>query len=99
SKPPGDLRHPDTLVFTEEDFARYPKQELLRIGLQYALARSSFFFVGYSASDPDLMRELQWIFDHIGGGTRHFLLTDTVEPYRRRQLETKGVAVIAVGNY
>lgn len=95
----GDLNEPDTLVFTTDDFSRYPKDELIAVTLQASLTRRSFLFVGYSANDSDIIRELQWVTDRIGGPPRHFLITDVVDKPRRRHLASQGVRVIALGTY
>lgn len=95
----GDLGEPDTVVFTIDDFARYPKDELLAVTLKASLARRSFLFVGYSANDSDIIRELQWVTDRIGGPPRHFLITDVVDNPRQRHLADQGVRVIALGTY
>jgi hypothetical protein len=50
----GDLAQPDTLVFTEEDYRQYPRDEILSTDLRALMVRKSFFFIGYSADDQNL---------------------------------------------
>lgn len=96
----GDFDAPDTLVFTEEDFARYPQEELIQSSIQALLAQRSFVFVGYSANDPDVNREIHWVATRLAGNSRpHYLITAHVPPYRRAQLRALGVLAIDVGDF
>lgn len=96
----GDLAQPDTLVFAEDDYWGYPRDEILSTHLRSLLSRKSFFFVGYSAGDQNLRREIQWVVDRLEGGSRsHFLLTDQIEDWRRRQFAGQNIQVIALGDY
>jgi hypothetical protein len=87
------------LFHIKRDTTRYPEQELFEVTLRASLARSSFLFLGYSANDSDIIRELQWVTDRSGGSPRHFLVTDVVDGPRRRQLAVQGVRVIALRTY
>lgn len=65
----GDLDHPDSVVFTEEDYRRRTGQSdcFLDIRLRSDLLGRQLLFLGYSFRDPNIQqmfRELQ----HIAGG-------------------------------
>jgi hypothetical protein len=57
--------------------------------------------VGYSASDENLRREIQWVVDRLEGRSRpHFLVTDHIEDWRRRQFAAEqNIQVIELGDY
>src|SRR5262249_41736112 len=50
----GDLRKPDSLIFSKKDYRHYPKDDILSLHLKDKLVRNSFLFIGYSAGDANL---------------------------------------------
>jgi NAD-dependent SIR2 family protein deacetylase len=77
----GDLKQPDSLVISGQDYERYPqqKQELINNELRSLAAKHSFLFVGYSVSDTDLKPQLRRVLDAQGDLARHhYLVVDTI---------------------
>ncbi len=97
----GDLKNPDSLVFSKKDYRHYPKDQLLSQHLRDSLVRNSFLFIGYSAGDANLAAELDRVFDLLDGKTHeHFLVTDTIPDWRRNELfRDHNMRVIELKNY
>ncbi|MCY4387187.1 MAG: SIR2 family protein [Desulfurellaceae bacterium] len=100
-KPHGDFKHPDSLVFSRRDYARYPQHRAINATLCSWVARYSFLFVGYSLSDPDLEHQLQGILDAQGDLARtHYILIDSTAHQRRNALlRLRNIHVIELGSY
>ena len=100
-KPHGDFKHPDSLVFSRRDYARYPQHKAINATLFSWVARYSFLFVGYSLSDPDLEYQLQSILDAQGDLARtHYILIDSIGHQRRNALlRLRNIQVIKLGSY
>ena len=100
-KPHGDLEQPDSIIFTQRDYDRYPTQELVNMALCTLAAQYPFLFVGYGLNDPDLKQQLQRVLDAQKRLARsHYLILDKVSNIKRRTLlEEKQVKVLALGSY
>ena len=100
-KPHGDFKHPDSLVFSRRDYARYPQHKAINATLCSWVARYSFLFVGYSLSDPDLEHQLQGTLDAQGDLARtHYILIDSTDHQRRNALlRLRNIQVIELGSY
>lgn len=100
-KPHGDFKHPDSLVFSRRDYARYPQHETINATLCSWAALYSFLFVGYSLSDPDLEHQFQGILDAQGDLARtHYILIDRTDYQRRNALSRlRNIQVIELGSY
>ena len=100
-KPHGDLERPDSIIFTQRDYDRYPTQELVNMDICTLAAQYPFLFVGYGLNDPDLKQQLQRVLDAQKRLARpHYLILDKVSGIKRRTLlEEKQVKVIALDSY
>ncbi len=100
-KPHGDLRQPDSLIFTRNDYASYPRQKMVNDELCLLAGKHSFFFVGYSLGDPDLEHQLQWILDAQGNLARsHYLVVDKINPLRRHAFrDQRKIQTIEIESY
>ncbi|MDI6872071.1 MAG: SIR2 family protein [Bacillota bacterium] len=96
----GDLSQPDTLILTQDDYAEYPKDQVLNVEFLHALVTSPVLFVGYSAADENLAHEMKWIHRQVGGHLKpYFLVTETIEDWRRRVFEGRNIKTIQLSDY
>lgn len=99
----GDISQPDTLVFTEQDYVRYPndEQSLYRADLATTIARCSLLFVGYALADYNLLQVIQWVQDRLGSRRRqHYFVVDAADTWKRREFEEQyNILIIAIGDY
>src|SRR5207245_1082131 len=73
---------------------------VLQTMLKERLSRYSFLFVGYSANDSDISREIEWILKQVGPATKpRFLIATSIEAWRRQELSDQGVRVIVIRDY
>lgn len=91
----GTYRDPANIVLTDEDYEkRYSAHDGSARKLFALFATQRVVFLGFSLSDPDLMRVLQQIKANLGpGGAAHLALLPSPEasmrPYLRRRLRGK----------
>lgn len=62
----GDLHHPNSLIITEEDYAKFRDQRRLMFhAVANLILNHSLLFVGYSIDDPDFQQIWSFIDDQL----------------------------------
>jgi hypothetical protein len=100
----GDIRHPEKMVFKEDDYLHYSQtHRLMETFLKSLLIDHVFLFVGYSLNDYNLKTFVSWI-DYIAEEMRvkremhrnYFLSSShhAGKDYLRKYYEEKGLEVI-----
>lgn len=100
----GDIRHPDKLVFKEDDYLQYSEtHRLMETFLKSLLIDHVFLFVGYSLNDYNLKTFVSWI-DYIAKEMkvkqemhRNYFLSSSHhagKDYLQKYYEGKGLEVI-----
>jgi hypothetical protein len=100
----GDIRHPEKMVFKEDDYLHYSQtHRLMETFLKSLLIDHVFLFVGYSLNDYNLKTFVSWI-DYIAEEMRvkremhrnYFLSSShhAGKDYLRKYYEGKGLEVI-----
>ncbi len=92
----GDLRHPNRLVVTEEDYdgflAKYP---LLATYLSNLLITKTAVLIGYSLDDPDFRQLWQVVTSRLGKSKRPaYAITVGAKPGDVARFDRRGVKVI-----
>lgn len=96
----GDLGKLNSFVFTQTDYDRYPRHELVNNELLSLAAKYSFLFVGYSATDPNLERQFRKVLDAQGEMARfHYLVIDEIPDSQRQELLRRKIRTISIGSY
>lgn len=100
----GDIRHPEKLVFKEDDYLHYSHtHRLMETFLKSLLIDHVFLFVGYSLNDYNLKTFVSWI-EYIAEEMhvkkkmhRNYFLSSSLHAgrdYLRKYYEGKGLEVI-----
>ncbi len=63
----GDLSTPDRIVITQRDYSRVPLNDGLRTELRSLILTSHLVFVGYALGDSDLLFQIEFSRDLLGG--------------------------------
>jgi hypothetical protein len=89
----GDLRHPDNLVVTEEDYDGFIRRNpLLTTYLSWWLLTREPIFVGYSLDDADFREVLVLLRERLGRMTRPSWVILATDPHNEaRKFERRGV--------
>lgn len=96
----GSLGSGSPLVFTEEDFRKYPTLHAPFVNLaQQSMMENVFCLVGFSGDDPNFLHWSGWVRDHLGAYAPRIYLVGWLDlsPPKRRMLEQRGVTPIDIG--
>jgi hypothetical protein len=94
----GDLRHPDNLVMTEEDYDGFIRRNpLLATYLSWWLLTREPIFIGYSLDDADLREVLLLLRERLGRMSRpSWVILATDRHNEARKFERRGVRPIVL---
>jgi hypothetical protein len=99
----GDADRPATCVLSSEGYAALLHgNPAWQQGMRQLIGQRRLLFVGYSASDPDvvdLLAEWQAVFAPHGDAPRHFLFDAQVASLKKSKLRRLGVEVIETGDH
>lgn len=82
------------LIFTEEDYRKYPVQFAYFVNMvQQSLMENLFCLVGFSGDDPNFLHWSGWVRDNLGSAAPKIYLVGWLDlaPVQRRVLEERGV--------
>jgi hypothetical protein len=96
----GDLRHPDNLVMTEEDYDGFVRRNpLLATYLSWWLLTKEPVFFGYSLDDADLRELLGLLRERLGRMTRPaWAILATDKHHEARKFERRGVRPVVLSS-
>lgn len=93
----GSLPAQFPLVFTEEDYRRYPSEFAAFVNtVQQAMLETVLVLVGFSGDDPNFQRWLGWVRDNLRDSAPKIYLAGWLDlpDHRRRTLEGQNVVPI-----
>ena len=93
----GSLPAQFPLVFTEEDYRRYPSKFAAFVNtVQQAMLETVLVLVGFSGDDPNFQRWLGWVRDNLRGSAPKIYLAGWLDlpDHERRRLEGQNVVPI-----
>ena len=93
----GSLPAQFPLVFTEEDYRRYPSRFAAFVNtVQQAMLETVLVLVGFSGDDPNFQRWLGWVRDNLRDSAPKIFLAGWLDlpDHRRRRLEGQNVVPI-----
>ena len=85
------------LIFTEEDYRKYPTKFAPFVNtVQQAMMETVFCLIGFSGDDPNFLQWAGWVRDNLGDAAPKIYLAGWLElsPHRRRMLEDRNVVPI-----
>lgn len=93
----GSLPYLSELVFTEEDYRKYPRDSSTLVNMvQQSLMENIFCLIGFSSNDPNFLAWRGWVRDNLGNNTPSIYLVglfDYSNP-ERKILENNYIKVI-----
>lgn len=84
----GDIKNPDSIIITEEDYRRYPAQHQAMIAhIQHTIMLETLVLIGFSGNDPNFIQWLGWVKDALNTKQRKVYLL-TVGEVSRSMIKT-----------
>lgn len=93
----GTIGLDSRLVFTQEDYRRYPATHAAFVNFaRQVFIENELCLVGFSGDDPNFLEWAGWVRDHLAGSVRRIFLVGALSltAAKRKYLETINVAPI-----
>lgn len=93
----GTLQISDNLIFTQEDYRKYPKSHAAFVNLaRQVFIENEFCLLGFSGDDPNFLQWIGWVRDHLTNHARRIYLVGALNlsAPKRKYLESLNVAPI-----
>ena len=98
----GSLPSGFPLVFTEEDYRKYPRDSAPFVNtVQQAMMETVFLLIGFSGDDPNFLEWSGWVRDNLGASAPKIYLAGylSLSPSRRRMLEDRNIVPIDLARH
>lgn len=96
----GTINVSDDLIFTSEDFRRYPEKYAAFVNFaRQVFIENELCLVGFSGEDPNFLQWAGWVRDHLAANSRRIYLVGALSltAAKRKYLESINVAPIDLG--
>ncbi len=96
----GTINVSDDLIFTSEDFRRYPEKYAAFVNFaRQVFIENELCLVGFSGEDPNFLQWAGWVRDHLAENSRRIYLAGALNltAAKRKYLESINVAPIDLG--
>lgn len=93
----GDLKKPESIIITEEDYRTYPTSHQAMIGyIRHAIMMKTLVLIGFSGNDPNFIQWLGWVKDALSNNQRkvYLLTVDSFSDSVVRTFEEKNVIIV-----
>ena len=71
----GDIKVPDSIVITEEDYRKYPSSNQAKINhIQHTIMMETLVLIGFSGNDPNFIQWIGWVKDALSNNQRKVYL-------------------------
>lgn len=93
----GTLQISDNLIFTQEDYRKYPQSHAAFVNLaRQIFIENEFCLLGFSGDDPNFLQWIGWVRDHLTNHARRIYLVGALNltAPKRKYLEALNVAPI-----
>jgi tetratricopeptide (TPR) repeat protein len=98
----GTLNSNTEIIFTEEDYRRYPYNYAPFVNtVQQSMMENIFLLLGFSGDDPNFLHWTGWVRDNLGENTPKIYLAGwlNLSPHKRRMLEDRNVVPIDLSKH
>lgn len=98
----GDFSIPKSIVITEEDYRKYPKEHQAMIGhIQHTIMFETLVLIGFSGNDPNFIQWLGWVKDALSDNKRkvYLLTVDDVSDSMIKTFKEKNVIVVDLKHF
>ncbi len=98
----GDIKEPDTIIITEEDYRTYPSMHQAMIShIQHSIMLETLVLIGFSGNDPNFIQWLGWVKDALNSQQRkvYLLSVDKMSESVIKTFEKKNVIVVALHDF
>jgi hypothetical protein len=96
----GTINVTDELVFTQEDYRKYPQQHAAFVNFaRQVFIENELCLLGFSGDDPNFLQWAGWVRDHLASHTRRIYLVGALNlsAAKRKYLESINIAPIDLG--
>ncbi|NIK37910.1 hypothetical protein FHY12_000195 [Xanthomonas arboricola] len=96
----GTINVSDDLIFTSEDYRRYPQKYAAFVNFaRQVFIENELCLVGFSGEDPNFLQWAGWVRDHLAANSRRIYLAGALNltAAKRKYLESINVAPIDLG--
>ncbi|MEQ1512806.1 MAG: SIR2 family protein [Lysobacteraceae bacterium] len=93
----GTVNVTDDLVFTQEDFRKYPQQHAAFVNFaRHVFIENELCLLGFSGDDPNFLQWVGWVRDHLGSHARRIYLVGDLglTAAKRKYFESINIAPI-----
>lgn len=93
----GTMGVTDELIFTQEDYRKYPQQHAAFVNFaRQVFIENELCLLGFSGDDPNFLQWAGWVRDHLANNARRIYLVGALEltAAKRKYLESINVAPI-----
>lgn len=93
----GSIEDPGSMIITEEDYRKYPKDHEVFVNcVRNSFVKSCMIMVGFSGEDPNFNSWLGWVNDQLedNAPTVYLISTDKISDARIASLNKKNIKVI-----
>lgn len=97
----GTINVSDDLVFTSEDYRKYPQRYAAFVNFaRQVFIENELCLLGFSGDDPNFMQWAGWVRDHLATHSRRIYLVGALNlsASKRKYLESINVAPIDIGS-
>ncbi len=98
----GDIKTPDSIVITEEDYRKYPSHHQAMIShIQHSIMLETLVLVGFSGNDPNFIQWLGWVKDALNSKQRtvYLLSVDMMSESVIKTFEKKNVIIVELHDF
>lgn len=93
----GDIKRPESIIITEEDYRTYPSSHQAMIGyIQQAIMMKTLVLIGFSGNDPNFIKWLGWVRDALSKKQRkvYLLTVDKISDSLVKTFAEKNVIIV-----
>lgn len=98
----GDIKVPDSIVITEEDYRKYPSSNQAKINhIQHTIMMETLVLIGFSGNDPNFIQWIGWVKDALSNNQRkvYLLTVDVVSESMVRTFEKKNIIIVDLKDF
>ena len=98
----GDIKDPDSIIITEEDYRKYPLQHQAMINhIQHSIMLETLVLIGFSGNDPNFIQWLGWVKDSLKSKQRkvYMLSVDRVSESEAKMFAKKNIDIVDLHDF
>lgn len=98
----GDIKVPNSIVITEEDYRKYPSCNQAKINhIQHTIMMETLVLIGFSGNDPNFIQWIGWVKDALSNNQRkvYLLTVDVVSESMIKTFEKKNIIIVDLKDF